>query len=330
MTPRVTLEDVARHAGVSRALVSIVMRGAKGAGEQTRARVLAAADELGYRPDVRARALAGQRSRLIGVTFGVAGSFHFDLLEGLYAAARDHGHELVLSALTRGRDEQAAVQSLQDFRFDALVMLAPQTPAPLLAGTLPVVVVGWEVEDPRVDVVRTSDVSAMDQAVDHLVALGHRDVVHLDGGEGLIAASRRAAYVRAMGRHGLEAHARVLPGGETQLDGMRAARELIAGALPTAVVAYNDDVAVAAQGVLAQHGVDVPGRVSVVGLDGQEVSALSARPLTTLVQDPAALARAAVERAVARAEGVEVEGRELVLVPELRVGGTTAAPTRSS
>ena len=68
---------------------------------------LAAARELGYRPDVRARSLAGQKSRLIGVMFGVGvGTFQFDLLEGLYAAAEKHGHSLILTPLTRGRDEQ--------------------------------------------------------------------------------------------------------------------------------------------------------------------------------------------------------------------------------
>src|SRR3954452_25252300 len=116
---RVTLEDVAKRAKVSRALVSIVMRDAPGASAATRARVWAAARELGYRPDVRGRSLAGQKSRLIGVMFGVdIGVFQFDLLEGLYSAAEAHGHSLILTPLSRGRDERKAAQSLHDFRFD--------------------------------------------------------------------------------------------------------------------------------------------------------------------------------------------------------------------
>jgi DNA-binding LacI/PurR family transcriptional regulator len=92
-TRRVTLEDVAKHAQVSRALVSIVMRDAPGASSTTRERVRSAARELGYRPDVRARSLAGQKSRMLGVMFGVGvGSFDFDLLEGLYGAAETQGH----------------------------------------------------------------------------------------------------------------------------------------------------------------------------------------------------------------------------------------------
>ena len=122
---RVTLEDVAAAAGVSRALVSIVIREAPGASAATRERVLRAAADLGYRPDVRARLLARNQSKLIGTVFGMAGTFHFDVLDGLYTAAEDRGYELILSALTHSRGEARAVQSLQDFRFDALIMIGP-------------------------------------------------------------------------------------------------------------------------------------------------------------------------------------------------------------
>ena len=84
---RVTLADVAKRAGVSRALASIVMRGAPGASETTRLRVQAAARTLDYRPDVRARALASHTSHIIGVLFGVAYRYHFELIDGLYQAA---------------------------------------------------------------------------------------------------------------------------------------------------------------------------------------------------------------------------------------------------
>ena len=84
---RPTLEDVAARAGVSRALVSLIIRGAPGASEQTRQRVLASAAELGYRPDPRAQLLARRRSRLLGVVFDARQPFHADLLEGIYLAA---------------------------------------------------------------------------------------------------------------------------------------------------------------------------------------------------------------------------------------------------
>jgi DNA-binding LacI/PurR family transcriptional regulator len=330
---RVTLEDVGKHAGVSRALVSIVMRDAPGASPATRARVLAAAGELGYRPDVRARSLAGQKSRLIGVMFGVdVGTFHFDLLEGLYAAAESHGHDLILTALTPGRDERKAAQSLHDFRFGALIMLGPPTPRPLLTGKVPIVVVGWHVDDPAVDVVRTSDEHGMAEAVTHLVSLGHRRIAHIDGGDNLIAAARREGYAKAMQAHGLESYVRIVTGGQTQLDGQRAARVLLReGVVPTGLVAYNDDTAVAAMGVLAQQGIDVPSQLSVIGWDDSEAAALSPVGLTSVAQQPFELARSAVERIVARIERRRIEGHEIVLEPELRVRlSTTIVPKTMS
>jgi DNA-binding LacI/PurR family transcriptional regulator len=322
---RVTLNDVAKHADVSRALVSIVMRDAPGASAATRERVWAAARELGYRPDVRARSLAGQKSRLIGVMFGVSiGTFQFDLLEGLYAAAEEHGHHLILTPVTRGRDEHRAVRDLHDFGFDALIMLGPPEAKPLLAGKVPIAVVGWYVDDPAVDVVRTSDEHGMAQAVDHLAGLGHRRIAHIDGGSSVISAARRDAYVKAMHAHGLDSCIRILPGGQSQLDGQRAARVLLAeGNLPTALLAYNDDTAVAAMGLLAQQDIEVPGQLSVVGWDDGEAAALSPVGLTTVAQDPTEMARLAVERIVARIEGRRVDGHEIVLEPELRIRSST-------
>jgi DNA-binding LacI/PurR family transcriptional regulator len=322
---RVTLNDVAKHAHVSRALVSIVMRDAPGASPATRERVLAAARELGYRPDVRARALAGQKSRLLGVMFGVGiGIFQFDLLEGLYAAAEQYGHSLILTAVTRGRDEHRAAQSLHDFGFDALIMVGPPTPKPLLTGKVPIAVLGWHVDDPAVDVVRTSDEHGMAQAVNHLVGLGHRRIAHIDGGPTVIAAARAEGYAKAMREHGLGSHIRVIPGGQSQLDGQRAVRALLSeGDLPTALLAYNDDTAVAAMGLLAQQDIDVPGQLSVVGWDDGEAAALSPVGLTTVAQDPMAMARLAVERIVARIEGRRIDGHEIVLEPELRVRSST-------
>lgn len=323
---RVTLEDVARRAGVSRALVSIVMRDAKGASDATRERVLRAAGELGYRPDVRARSLASHQSGLIGVVFGVAGAFHFDLLEGLYEAAESRGHDLVLSALTSRRDERRAIRSLEDFRFDALVMLGPATPRPIMAGEVPLAVVGWHVEHPDVNIVRTSDDVGMRLAVEHLTALGHQDIAHIDGGAQLISDARRRCYRRTMRDMGLGSHVNVVPGGQTQLDGLHAAQSLLSGSeLPTAVIAYNDDVAVAAMNALAQHGVRVPQDLSFVGWDDSEIARLSHVDLTSVAQDPHQLAALAVEKVLGRPDPGGTRDREVVLDPVLRVRSSTSA-----
>ena len=264
MDRRPTLADVAARAGVSTALVSIVMREAPGASAATRERVLAVADELGYRPDIRARLLRRSRSRLLGVVFGVQHAFHGDLVDGLYTAADRVGYELALSAVTPGRDEQRAVGSLLQDRCEALVLLGPQAPTAYLAGLaarLPVVVVARAVRHRAVDVVRTDDAAGLEQAVDHLVALGHRRIAHIDGGRAPGAAERRRGYTSALHRHGLGRNALIVPGGLTEDDGADAARallELSDPREPTALTVFNDRCATGVLDVLRGAGVAVP------------------------------------------------------------------------
>ena len=330
---RVTLADVAKRAGVSPALASIVMRDAPGASTASRHRILAIARELGYRPDARARSLASLKGHVIGVLFGQSGRFHFELIDGLYAAAEERGWDLVLSALTSSRDEKRALDSLQDFRFDALVMLGPPVAEPLLAGRVPLVVMGWHVDHPEVDIVRPSDELGMTLAVDHLVGLGHQRIAHIEGGPGLVAVARRDAYETAMRAHHLDREIRVVPcGGEDQLDGQDAARALLTetSELPSALVAFNDDIAAAAMSVLAHEGIDVPGEMSIIGFDDSALARSPGIDLTSVQQLPLEMARLAVERIVARTKGADVANREMVLEPELVVRTTTGPAAGST
>jgi DNA-binding LacI/PurR family transcriptional regulator len=326
---RPTLADVAARAGVSTALVSIVMRDAPGASAATRERVRRAADEIGYRPDSRARLLRSSRSRLLGVVFGVQEAFHGDLVSGLYAAAERAGYEVALSAVTPGRDERHAVDSLLQDRCEALVLLGPQSPTATLAdlaARLPVVVVARPVRSTAVDVVRTADDEGMRLAVDHLVALGHRDVVHVDGGRAPGAAERRRGFQEALRRSGLGPRARVVPGGPTEDDGAAAARTLLAGPLPTAVTVFNDRCALGVLDVLRRAGRTVPGDVSVVGYDDSRIARLASVDLTSVAQDVDRLTALAVARAVDRLDGTPVRQRELVVPPRIVVRSTTAPP----
>jgi DNA-binding LacI/PurR family transcriptional regulator len=325
---RPTLEDVAAHADVSRALASIVMRGVAGASDGTRQRVLQAAAEIGYRPDARARLLASGQSRLLGVVFGMSGRFHLELLDGLYAAAEKAGYELILSALTPSRDERRAVETLLDFRCEAVILVGPGVGAPVLAGRLPVVVIGWKVADRSVDVVRTSDAEGMRLAVDHLADLGHQRILHVDGGVGPVSTARRSAYRAAMRRRGLDQHVRVVDGGINQEDGAAAARLLLdRRSLPSAVIAYNDDVAAGLSETLSRAGVVVPDDVSIVGWDDSSLSRLPHLELTTVRQDAGEMTRLAVERCAARLTDDVVPDRELVLSPTLTLRSSTRAHT---
>ncbi len=330
MTPagpdrRPTLADVAARAGVSTALASIVMREAPGASAATRERVRRAAEEIGYRPDSRARLLRSARSRLLGVVFGVQHAFHGDLVSGLYAAAERVGYELALSAVTPGRDERRAVAGLLQDRCEALVLLGPHSPTAALAdlaARLPLVVVARPVRSAAVDVVRTADAEGMHLAVDHLVALGRRDVVHVDGGRAPGAAERRRGFREAVRRHGLEA--RVVAGGPTEDDGAAAARTLLAGPLPGAVTVFNDRCALGVLDELRRAGRAVPGEVAVVGYDDSRIARLASVDLTSVAQDVEQLTTLAVRRALDRLDGEPAGPRELVVPPRLVVRSTTA------
>ena len=131
---RPRLDDVAAHVGVSPATVSLVLSNAPGPSAETRRRVLQAAGELGYRPNRTASLLARRRSHLLGVLLEVRNSFHAELVEDLQAASEHLGYELVLSTVTRTRDEQRAVEALLDFRCEALILLGPDAPPARLAA----------------------------------------------------------------------------------------------------------------------------------------------------------------------------------------------------
>ncbi|WP_307834746.1 LacI family DNA-binding transcriptional regulator [Paractinoplanes lichenicola] len=326
---RATLTDVATRAGVSKSLVSLVMRDEPGASPETRRRVLDAAAALGYHPDSRARLLRSGRSRLLGVVFGIQHPFHADLVTGLYSAARETGYELALSAVTPERDESEAIRGLLQDRCEALILLGPESRTAALtrlAERLPVVVLARSVRGPDLDVIRTADATGLALAVDHLVALGHRRIAHIDGGRAPGAADRRRGYRQAMHRHGFDAEIRIVPGGLTEEDGARAAEALL-GDLPTAVTVFNDRCATGVLDVFNRNGIQVPGTVSVVGYDDSSLARLAHINLTTIAQDVPAMTRQALARAIARLEDTPITARESIVPPHLVIRGTSAPPS---
>jgi DNA-binding LacI/PurR family transcriptional regulator len=324
---RPRLEDVAAAVGMSMASVSLVLRGAPGPSSATRTRVLEAANLLGYRPDRTASLLARRRSRLIGVVMDVSNTFHAQLIEAVHEAADRHGYDLVLSTVTHNRDETRAVETLLDFRCEALVLLGSEaSPARLnaLDRQLPVVVVGRPLPSGGVDVVRAADDQGVAEAVEYVAGLGHRRIAYVDGGRGAIATGRRRGYQQAMRRQRLGTHIQVIPGNSTEESGARAGHTLLdADPPPTAVLAYNDRSAVGLIDSLVRAGVDIPGDMSVVGYDDSPLSRLTHIDLTTVSQSPRELSEHAVAAVVERLDGGRTERREVVVGPKLVVRGTT-------
>jgi DNA-binding LacI/PurR family transcriptional regulator len=327
---RPTMRDVAARVGVSQTLVSLVLRNAPGASAETRQRVMRAAAELGYRPDTAAQVLRRNRSRHIGVLFTLRQPFDVNLVEALYPAAERHGYRVVLGAIGAGRDDRQAVEELLSYRSEALILDGTSIQAAELArvaGELPIVDIGRRSAAGTVDAVRVADERGARLAVDHLVGLGHRGIVHIDGGDQPAAAERRRGYQRAMRRHGLPPQMRVLPGDYTEESGAAAARLLLGEEpLPTAVFAANDRCAHGVLDTFSRAGLDVPGDISVAGYDDSDVARLSFVNLTTVRQDAAAMAEQAVQAVIERLDQGRTEARDIVLDPSLVLRTTTGPP----
>jgi LacI family transcriptional regulator len=321
------MADVARTAGISTALVSIVMRGVPGASDATRRRVLKIADDMGYVPDQRARKLRQSRSRLLGVAFELQQPFHGDLVEQIYAAAAARGYEVMLSAVAPSRTERTAAQALLRERCEAAILVgSTMDPDELarLAERVPSLVVARRIDVRGVGVVRADDTTGIALAVDHLVALGHRRIAHIDGAGAPGSDDRKQGFLERMTRHGLQPSAAVVAGGLTETDGSRGMHELLERPEPpTAVVAFNDRCATGVLDALVRLGHDVPGEISVVGYDDSRLATFPHVQMTTISQDVRHLAHAAVTGALDLAAGKPPT--EVVLTPAL-VERATSGP----
>jgi DNA-binding LacI/PurR family transcriptional regulator len=319
---RPTIHDVAALSGVSKSTVSNVMRGAGGASAQTRERVLAAVEELGYRPNAAARNLVQRRTNLIGViVWDLANAFDAELVKRIEHHASARGQTTIVCN-TAGRPELEAsrIEALLEQRVDGIALLDftgdRAVLSRLFAHRVPVVMVSCWAD--YADCVAVDDQAGIDLAVGHLVELGHQRIGYVS--EPFMAAAttrtRAQAFERALLRRGLE------PSGEWTLgeDFMRAER-------PTALVAATDHIAMRLIERLEAAGVRVPADVSLVGFDGIAIGALSRIALTTVAQPADELARQAVALLFNRIErGHDAAPEQHRLAPALVLRGSTAPP----
>jgi DNA-binding LacI/PurR family transcriptional regulator len=337
---RPTIADVARRAGVSRAAVSFAINGRPGFAEETRARILPAAEELGWHPSFAARALTRAQAGAIGlVLVRQPDSLEFDdffvrFLAGVERTLTARHFALLLQVLgpDSGSSLDAYRRLVDSGRIDGMLLTDVLYEDPrfgLLAESgLPAAVAGRPVRECPFPAVETEHAAGMAKLVEHLIALGHRSVAFIGGDPNFeYVATRRTVWMNTLREAGLEPglSASVVPEDPAAL--AATARVLEAPVRPTAIVYTSDMLALAGAGVARKLGFDVPGDISITGFDDSPVAALSSPPLTTVRVDYAAFGEAAAALLLAEIDGVPPPTFEPA-TPELIVRSSTAPPSR--
>ncbi|MEU0943689.1 LacI family DNA-binding transcriptional regulator [Streptomyces canus] len=330
--------DVAREAGVSHITVSRVVNGHPSVRPETRARVEAAIQKLGYRRNSVARALKSRRSSTIGVV--IVGSELFELpriLLGVETAAKQAGYWVSLASRqgesTTG-DLLETLQRLTDQSVEAIAVVAdrPGTVEALSGLSLGVpvaVVMSGNVPSPDLSFVEVDQELGARLAVRHLLDLGHRNIAHLTGALRTFDARARVDGWQAELTAATAEGAR-LEGDFSAESGFRLAHDLCDAdsGLPTAVFAGNDQMAMGVLAAFAERGVKVPHDVSVAGFDDMKGAGYLVPALTTVRQDFAHLGRSAIELLVRMVGGDPAQQQKIT--PQLVVRHSTAVPRAHS
>lgn len=307
----VTVQDVARAAGVSAMTVSRVVNGGANVRETTRVAVLEAIAKLNYSPNSAARSLAAGEATQIGLLYSnPSAAYLSQFLIGALAAARRAGCHLVLEACEGERaDEQAeATRSFASTSVEGVILPPPLSEAApvraeLEAAGIPWVSVAMGLPPERSLNVRIDDFGAASAMTRHLLDLGHRNIGFIRGNPNQTSSAERyRGFVAALEEAGIDlASVPVEQGYFTFRSGIVASERLLDRANPpTAIFASNDDMAAATVGVAHRRGLHVPQDLSVVGFDDTSLATTIWPELTTIRQPIAAMAEEALTQLLAR------------------------------
>lgn len=315
---RPTIVDVARAAGVSKSLVSAALRGERGVSAASRSRILAAADELGYRSNGWAQRLVSGRSSLVGVLLtDLRNAYQTDIVNGIEDAAAAAGFDVVLSHGRRDRELlRERLAGLTALGVDAVIAVTGHLDADdlaALADRVPIVVVGRPTSVPdAAGWIRNDDETGARLAVAHLQERGHDRIAYVHGSSRPASIARRDAY------RALVAEAREY---DVRDDGIARLLDAVAAGGPTAAFAANDRIAAQIVAEAIDRGIRVPHDLAVVGYDNTELADLVRPGLTSVDQPRGEMGAAAMAQALGLLDGGQPE-RE-VASPTLVVRGSS-------
>ncbi|MFB4350342.1 LacI family DNA-binding transcriptional regulator [Microbacterium sp. CR_7] len=304
-----SIRDVARLAGVSHQTVSRVLNDHPSIRPETKAKVLDAISVLDYRPNLAARALVTSKSNMLGILSATVGEFGpTSSIVGIEDAAREEGYSVSTLNLSATSPEAigSALRQLAREQVDGIVVLAPQVRVfhvlRAMASDTPFVSLQTASGSDGVSL-SADQVAGARTATEHLIALGHSDIIHLAGPQDWIEAeSRMRGYLEALREADLPTFPPIR-GDWTADFGYFAGQELARRRDFTAVFVANDQMAIGLMHGFRDAGIRVPEDVSVVGFDDIPVSAHVAPTLTTVHQDFPELGRRAVRLLLAQIRG---------------------------
>jgi DNA-binding LacI/PurR family transcriptional regulator len=335
---RVTINDIARRAGVSKGAVSYALNGRPGVSEETRHKILEVAGELGWAPNRTARMLSGSRTETFGLVLAreprTLGSepFYMEFIAGLQEELSQRGYALLLQLATSSAEElELYPRWWSERRVDAVVIVDIQLDDPRVAAIreldIPAVFVG----DPSVTdgftTVWTDDAAAMASAIAHLSELGHRHFGRVAGPPHLSHTRvRDLAFDRAMAALGL--CGRIVHADFSDAAGRQATRDLWStAAQPTAILYDNDLMAIAGLSTFSELEVRVPDQVSLLAWDDSELCEITHPTLSALSHDVMAFGAHVARRLFDLLDGAE-PAAHLDSTPVLVERQSTAPPRR--
>jgi LacI family transcriptional regulator len=335
---RVTIKEVAQHAGVSMAAVSKVLRNAYGTSPAMQEKVRASMAELGYRPSSAARGMRG-RTYTIGVLLdNLRNSFFADILDGVHEELLETDYTVLIGAAGFDASGQAhTIEAMVDHRMDGLILIAPGTSRSEVlatAATTPTVVIGHHDAAEVHDSVLDADDMGAAMVVDHLVSLGHRRIALLSSPGTKSSHWRKTpeivltnGYLEAMQRHGLEDQATVIRAAYSDEGGYKAGLDLLSASnRPTAIMTGADVAAIGVIRAADELGLSVPADLSLVGYNNTALAALTPVQLTSVDQAGRTMGAAAARLLIERVEGRRTRAMQTTMTPRLVIRRSTAAP----
>ena len=330
---RVTSAQVARRAGVSQSAVSRVFTPGASASAKTAAKVRRVAAQLGYRPNVLARAMVSGRSRIIGLVVAyLENQFYPDVLEKLSNALQRRGyHVLVFMASQSARNIDTVIEEILDYRVDGIiaasVALSSRLSEQCRAAGVPMVLFNRSQDDPRMSAVPSDNVAGGRKVAAFLAAGGHERIGYIAGWEGASTQrDREAGFRRGLAAAGAALHARGA-GNFRMEDARAAALRMFESDPPDAVFVANDHMALAVLDALrGELGLHVPRDVSVVGYDDVPASAWPAYDLTTVRQPANRMVAQTVEILLARIGDGAAPPRRVAIDGPLVLRGSARMP----